>query len=83
MPRVWLWIREHIYIELERIAQDKGIGVDDLIKKLIEDYIQGRLLYRDEINEGELIKLKRRIKKLEEEVNDLKNIARLILKRIS
>ncbi len=83
MPRVWLWIREHIYIELERIAQDKGIGVDDLLKKLIEDYIQGRLLYRDEINEGELIKLKRRIKKLEEEVNDLKNIARLILKRIS
>jgi len=44
LPRLWLWIREHIYIELEKIAKEKEIGIDNLVKEIIEDYIKGRLI---------------------------------------
>jgi len=83
MPRIWLWIREHIYIELERIAQEKGIGVDDLIKKVIEEYVQGKLIYKDNVNINELNHLKNRIDKLEEEVKEIKSMVKFLLRNLS
>jgi len=69
MPRVWLWIREHVYSELERIAKEEGKGVDDLIKELVETYVKGELVpmskAREEVD-GRLERLERRVELLEE-----------------
>jgi len=83
MPRVWLWVRGHLYVELERMAKEKGVGVDDLILKLIEDYVKGRLVPSEHgarLN-GEVRELKRRLERLEEEVMELKATLKLMLKR--
>lgn len=68
MPRVWLWIREHIYTELERIASQEGKGVDDVIKELIEAYVKGELVPKSKAEgvNGRLERLERRVELLEE-----------------
>ncbi len=69
MPRVWLWVREHIYAELERIASQEGKGVDDIIKELIEAYVKGELVPRAQAKEaldGRLERLEKRVELLEE-----------------
>jgi len=69
MPRVWLWVREHIYTELERIASQEGKGVDDLIKELIEAYVKGELVPKNQVKEsldGRIERLERRVELLEE-----------------
>lgn len=69
MPRVWLWLREHIYTELERIASQEGKGVDDLIKEVLELYVKGELVPKAQTREaldGRLERLERRVELLEE-----------------
>lgn len=47
MPRVWLWVRKWMYEDLEREAAQRGIGVDDLILSIVEDYVRGKLVRAD------------------------------------
>ena len=69
MPRVWLWVREHVYAELERIVREEGKSVDDLIKELIEAYVKGELVLKNQVKEsldGRIERLERRVELLEE-----------------
>ena len=69
MPRVWLWIREHVYTELERIAREEGKGVDDLIKELVESYVKGELVPKNQVKgslDGRIERLEKKVELLEE-----------------
>ena len=69
MPHVWLWVKERVYAELERIAREKGKSVDDLIKELIEAYVKGELVPKSKAKEGvneRLEKPEKRVRLLEE-----------------
>ena len=72
MPRIWLYLREHIYVELERIARERGVGVDDVVKQLIEDYLSGKLVSREQVAsqcdglKQEIEALRKRVELLEE-----------------
>jgi len=75
MPRIWLWIREHVYTELERIASQEGKDVNDVIKKLIEAYIKGELILKSKTEE----EVNDRLEKLEKRVELLEEMLRYLL----
>ncbi len=81
MPRLWLYLREHVYTELERIARERGVGVDDVVKQLIEDYLSGKLVPKDQMAsqcnglKQEVQELKRRVELLEEMLRFVLNIS--------
>lgn len=83
MPRVWLWVRKWMYEDLEREAAQRGIGVDDLILAIVEDYVKGRLRPAEACRQtdgGEIQALRTRIDRLEEEVTELRALIRSLLR---
>jgi len=82
LPRIWLYLREHIYTELERIARERGIGIDDVVKQLIEDFVKGKLVPQSEASTAcdglkqEVQELRRRIELLEEMLRFVLNTLR-------
>jgi len=82
VPRVWLWIRKWMYEDLEREAAQRGIGVDDLILSIVEDYVRGKLVRADacRANGTEVAALRARVDRLEEEVAELRALIRSFLR---
>jgi len=81
VPRVWLWVRKWMYEDLEREAAQRGIGVDDLILSIVEDYVKGRLRPADacRADGSEIRALRARVDRLEEEVAELRTLVRSLL----
>lgn len=83
MPRVWLWVRKWMYEDLEREATRRGIGVDDLILAIVEDYVRGKLVRAEACRQAdgaEVRALRTRVDRLEEEVAELRALIRSLLR---
>ncbi len=78
MPPVKFYLRPDQYAELERLARERGTTIPQLVRKLVEDWLQGRLCSSGgrgySIDEARVRDLERRVELLEEAVKALLKI---------
>lgn len=78
MPPVKFYLSPGLYAELERQAREAGTTIPQLVKKLVEDWLEGRLCANSRsespVDEGRLRELERRVELLEEAVKALLRI---------
>ena len=77
MPPVKFYLSPGLYAELERLARERGVTIPQLVKRVVEDWLQGRLCSSagggpgQGVDEGRLRELERRVELLEEAVKAL------------
>ena len=80
MPPVKFYLSPGLYAELERLARERGTTIPQLVKRLVEDWLQGRLCSNagarpeSSVDESRLRELERRVELLEEAVKALLRI---------
>ena len=77
VPPVKFYLSPGLYAELERQAREAGVTIPQLVKRLVEDWLEGRLCSErggTRVDEGRLRELERRVELLEETVKALLRI---------
>ncbi|AEM38197.1 hypothetical protein Pyrfu_0325 [Pyrolobus fumarii 1A] len=80
MPPVKFYLDPSRYAELERLARERGTTIPQLVKRLVEDWLEGRLCAGTgarpghSVDEARLREFERRLELLEETVKALLRI---------